>query len=95
MPIRLFALVPVLGVSLCLSAWAQPVTADPQALLLQQQKAAYYTQVEYQRCRSDAVELLVKAEGLEHRVKGLEADVQKLTSELDTLRARANAKPAH
>jgi predicted nucleic acid-binding Zn-ribbon protein len=77
------------------SLWAQDSVSDG-ARQAQQQKAAYYTQVEYQRCRSDIVELLVKAEPLEKRIKELEDEVRKLTEELTTLRSASHeAKPAN
>jgi septal ring factor EnvC (AmiA/AmiB activator) len=62
---------------------------------VQQQKSAYYTQVEYQRCRSDIIELLVKAEPLEARIKELEAEVQKLTDALRAVKEGSSAPPTN
>lgn len=77
------------------SLGAQPVKPDPKAEQDRQQKAAYYTQIEYQRCRSDVLELLAKGDAAEQRVKELEEDVRKLTDELTALRGAAHAKPAN
>jgi hypothetical protein len=83
---------------LCTFPWlalAQPAPEAPSPQLTQQQKSAYYTQIEYQRCRGDVIELLSKTEGIEKRARELEAEVAKLTEELATLRGKADAKPAN
>ena len=89
---RAFLLGAFLGWTFTLPAWAQqpPVPqSDPQ---VRQQKSIYYTQIEYQRCRSDVVELLEKSDGTEKRVKDLEEEVRKLTDELMTVRAKVGEK---
>jgi len=71
---------------------AQQVPSDPQAQAqLRQDKSAYYTQIEYQRCRSDIIELLAKAEPLEKRIRELEDENRKMREELDAVK---NQKPA-
>jgi uncharacterized small protein (DUF1192 family) len=80
--------------TLVLPLRAQQVPPDGQKQA-QQQKSAYYTQIEYQRCRSDIIELLVKAEPLEQRIKDLEAEVQRLTDDLKAARTGSDAKPAN
>jgi dynactin complex subunit len=86
----------VLTLPFVVSLWAQDVPSAPPDRQAQQQKSAYYTQIEYQRCRSDIVELLVKAEPLEKRIKELEDEVRKLTEDLTTLRSTPHeAKPAN
>jgi phosphohistidine phosphatase SixA len=74
---------------------AQQTPEGLQAQLLQQQKAAYYAQVEYQRCRSDVIELLAKSEPIEQRAKALEAEVQKLTEELTAVKGKLSEKPSN
>ena len=94
---RRWVVLGVLGTS-ALSAplWAQDVPSVPLERQLRQEKTAYYAQIEYQRCRSDIVELLVKAEPLEKRIKELEDEVRKLTEDLTALRSASHeAKPAN
>ena len=77
------------------SLGAQPVKPDSKAEQDRQQKSAYYTQIEYQRCRSDVLELLAKGDATEQRVVELEAEVRKLTDELTQARENSSAKPAN
>ena len=94
---RRWVVLGVLGTSaLSASLWAQDVPSVPPERQLRQEKTAYYAQIEYQRCRSDIVELLVKAEPLEKRIKELEETVRTLTEELSALRSSPHeAKPAN
>jgi hypothetical protein len=83
---------------LCTLPWlavSQPAPEAPSPQLTQQQKSSYYTQIEYQRCRQDVIELLTKTDAIEKRARELEADVAKMTEELATLRGKADAKPAN
>src|SRR5262245_8376913 len=71
---------------------AQQTPPEPQSQVqLRQDKSAYYTQIEYQRCRSDIVELLAKAEPLEKRIRELEDENRKMREELDAVKTQ---KPA-
>ena len=87
----------VLFGSLAGRVMAQQPTAvpDPQMQAQQQQKSMQYLRIEYERCRQDLTEIWVKGDLAEQRVKGLEAEVQKLTNELATLKGNAGAKPAN
>ena len=69
----------------------QALPESPLERQLRQDKSAYYTQIEYQRCRSDIIELLAKAEPLEKRLKEVEDENRKLREELDAVKAQ---KPA-
>ena len=73
----------------------QAQQAIPESQLdrqLRQDKSAYYTQIEYQRCRSDIVELLAKAEPLEKRIKELEEQLTKFREERDALKAEKSPR---
>ena len=72
-----------------------PAVPDPQMQAQQQQKSIQYSRIEYERCRQDLTEIWAKGEVAEQRAKALEADLQKLTAELGTLKARAHDKPAN
>jgi hypothetical protein len=86
-----FILGAILGWLFSIPAWAQQAPPDPQ----RRQKEMQYTQIEYQRCRSDLFEIWEKGDVAEKRAKDLEEEVRKLTEELATLRGKADAKPSN
>ena len=69
--------------------WGQQAPPAPQAPSERRQKDLQYTQMEYQRCRADLLELWVKGEVFEQRAKELDEALRKATEELTTLRAHS------
>jgi hypothetical protein len=84
-----------LGLMMSLPVWAQQAPPETGKQLATALKAQQYTQIEYQRCRSDLLDLWLKGDAAEQRAKDLEEEVRKLTEELATLRGKADAKPSN
>ena len=85
----------VWGLSLLPVQAQQTVPESQLDRQLRQDKSAYYTQIEYQRCRSDIVELLAKAEPLEKRIRELEEQLTKLREERDALKAEKSPQESN
>jgi hypothetical protein len=85
----------VLGLLVSLPVWAQQAPPETGKQLATALKAQQYTQIEYQRCRSDLLELWVKGDAAEQRAKELEDEVRKLTEELTTLKGKPSEKPSN
>lgn len=70
------------------SLWAQPAAPDPQAVVAQQQKSLQYLRIEYERCRTDVVDIWTRNDTAEKRARELEEELRKAQEELTTLRSK-------